>query len=139
MPGFCNVQQKESDVRHEQAKVHHFQQQAFADKKNQNSNTQTSFEVSGGDSSVVERRVSGRKVADSEFDYQTGISKQSYFCLEKLFENLPCSNNRYLRCIRSNSFHVSAPCRVSVPDDIVQYPCMQRKAQMRILIRKFSD
>ena len=33
-PGFSNVKQKESDVRHKHAKVHHFQHQAFADKKN---------------------------------------------------------------------------------------------------------
>ena len=32
-PGFCNVKQKESDVRYEHAKVHHFQLQTFADKK----------------------------------------------------------------------------------------------------------
>ena len=40
-PGFCNVKQKESDVRHKHAKVHHFQHQAFADKKNHKSSVQS--------------------------------------------------------------------------------------------------
>ena len=35
-PGFCNVMLKESDIRHQHAKVHHFQHQIFADKKNRN-------------------------------------------------------------------------------------------------------
>ena len=32
-PGFCNVMQKESNIRHQHEKVHHFQHQTFADKK----------------------------------------------------------------------------------------------------------
>ena len=32
-PGFCNVMIKESDIRHQHAKVHHFQHQTFADEK----------------------------------------------------------------------------------------------------------
>ena len=32
-PGFCNVNQKEGDIRYLHAKVYHFQHQAFADEK----------------------------------------------------------------------------------------------------------
>ena len=34
--GFYDINQKESDFRHQHAKVHHFQHQAIADKKNHN-------------------------------------------------------------------------------------------------------
>ena len=34
--GFCNVMLKESDIRHQHAKVHLFQHQTFAAKKNHN-------------------------------------------------------------------------------------------------------
>ena len=35
-PDFCNVMLKESDILHQHVKVHHFQHQIFADKKNHN-------------------------------------------------------------------------------------------------------
>ena len=34
--GYYNVMLKESDIRHQHAKVHHFQYQIFADKKSHN-------------------------------------------------------------------------------------------------------